>query len=128
MTINEFLQRFRRVKHGMNVTRPRVLCADGFTVSVQAGYGLYSTPNCDADAYTHVELGYPSRKEKALLEYGENSRWPTDTVYAYVPVELVDKVLDAHGGITDADFSNGMSETWEGYNAPRSGFDGRNAR
>lgn len=40
-----------------------------------------------------------------------------DTVYAYVPVELVDKVLEAHGGITDADFSNGMSETWEGYNA-----------
>ncbi len=112
MTINEFLQKYRRVEHGMNVTRPRVLCADGFTVSVQAGYGLYSTPNCDADAYTHVELGYPSRKEKALLEYAENRRWPTDTVYAYVPVELVDKVLDAHGGITGADFSNDQTGKW----------------
>lgn len=30
MTINEFLQKYRRVEHGMNVTRPRVLCADGF--------------------------------------------------------------------------------------------------
>ena len=112
MTINEFLQRFRRVEHGMNVTRPHVLCADGFTVSVQAGCGIYSTPNCDADAYTHVELGYPSRKEEALLEYAVNSRWPTDTVYAYVPVELVDKVLDAHGGITGADFLNDHTGKW----------------
>lgn len=112
MTINEFLQKYRRVEHGMNVTRPRVLCADGFTVSIQAGCGIYSTPNCDADAYTHVELGYPSRKEKALLEYAENRRWPTDTIYGNVPVELVDKVLDAHGGITGADFSNDGLGKW----------------
>lgn len=112
MTINEFLQKYRRVEHGMNVTRPRVLCTDGFTVSVQAGYGIYSTPNCDADAYTHVEIGYPSQKEAALLGYAENRIWPTDTVYAYVPAELVDKVLDAHGGITGADFSNDGLGKW----------------
>ena len=85
MTINEFLRKFRRVEHGMNVTRPRVLCADGFTVSVQAGCGIYSTPHGNADAYTHVELGYPSRKEEALLEYAENRKLPTDTVYAMYP-------------------------------------------
>lgn len=112
MTINEFLQKFRRVEHDMNVTRPRVLCADGFTVSAQAGYGIYSTPNRDADAYTHVELGYPSQNEELLIEYAENPRWPTETVYAYVPVELVDKVLEAHGGITGADFSNNRPENW----------------
>lgn len=114
MTINEFLQKYRRVEYGMNVTRPRVLCADGFTVSVQAGCGIYSAPNCDADAYTHVELGYPSQKEEALLGYAENRRLPTDTVYAHVPVGLVDKVLEAHGGITGADFSNDKAEKWAG--------------
>ena len=112
MTINEFLRKFRRVEHGMNVTRPSVLCADGFTVSAQAGWGIYSTPHGNADAYTHVELCYPSRKEEALLEYAENRKLPTDTVYAYVPVELVDKVLEAHGGITGADFSNDQAGKW----------------
>lgn len=33
MTINEFLRKFRRVEHGMNVTRPRVLCADGLSIT-----------------------------------------------------------------------------------------------
>lgn len=72
MTINEFLRKYRRVEHGMNVTRPRVLCADGFTVSVQAGCGIYSIPRGDADDYTHVELGYPSQGEEALLKYAAN--------------------------------------------------------
>ena len=112
MTINEFLRKYRRVEHGMNVTRPRVLCADGFTVSVQAGCGIYSIPRGDADDYTHVELGYPSQGEEALLKYAENREWPTDTVYAYVPVELVDKVLKAHGGITGADFINDKAGKW----------------
>ena len=112
MTINEYLRKFRKVEHGMNVTRPRVLCADGFTVLVQAGWGIYSTPHGNAEAYTHVEIGYPSRKEEALLKYAENREWPTDTVYAYVPVKLMDKVLDAHGGITDADFSNDRTGKW----------------
>ena len=112
MTINEFLQKYRRTECGLNITRPRVRCADGFTVSVQAGCGIYSTPNCDADAYTHVELGYPSRKEEALMEYTENRRWPTETVYSNVPVELVDKVFEAHGGIVGADFSNDATGKW----------------
>lgn len=117
MTINEFLQKYRREEFGLNVTRPRVRCADGFTVSVQAGYGLYSTPNRDANAYTHVELGYPSCKEEALMEYAESKRWATETVYGNVPVELVDEVIKAHGGIAGADFSNVKSEAWEGYDA-----------
>lgn len=112
MTINEFLQEYRRVELGMNVTRPRVRCADGFTVSVQAGYGLRSWPGDDANYYTHVELGYPSGVEKDLLSYAEDKTRPKDTVYNYVPVTLVDKVLEAHGGIAGADFSNDRTGKW----------------
>ena len=72
MTINEFLQKYRLVRHGMNVTRPRVKCADGYTVSVQAGWGIYSTPREDADAYAAVELGYPSAVDEELRPYAEN--------------------------------------------------------
>lgn len=112
MTVNDFLRKFRKVEHGMNVTRPRVLCADGFTVSIQAGYGLYSVPSFDVDNYITVEVGYPSHEEKALLVYAENPDWPTDTVYGNVPVKLMDKILDAHGGITGVDFSNDITGKW----------------
>lgn len=112
MQINEFLQRYRRVRFGINVTRPRVMCADGYTVSVQAGRGMYSTPREDADSYTRVELGYPNMEDAELTPYAENPDAPLDTVYAYVPVEIVDAVLEKHGGIAGPDFSNGTDRDW----------------
>lgn len=113
MKINEFLQAYRRVEHGMNVTRPRVACNDGYTVSVQAGWGIYSNPREDADHYFAVELGYPSDKDDELIPYAENEEAPLDTVYSFVPVDLVDAVLEKHGGIVGADFTNDCSRKWE---------------
>lgn len=115
MTSNEFLQKYRLVRHGMNVTRPRVKCADGWTVSVQAGWGIYSTPREDADRYEAVELGYPSKADKKLMPYAEDKSCPMGTVYAYVPVGLVDSVLEKHGGIVGADFSNDQAGYWKGW-------------
>ena len=112
MTINEFLQKYRLVRYGMNVTRPRVKCADGYTVSVQAGWGMYSAPQGDADEYTAVELGYPSAVDGELRPYAENQDDLPATVYGFVPVSLVDAVLEKHGGIVGADFSNDQSGEW----------------
>lgn len=39
---------------------PPLVCADGAQVSLQAGYGLYSTPRDNHGPYTHVEAGFPS--------------------------------------------------------------------
>lgn len=111
--INEFLQKYRRVLHGINVTRPRVKCADGYTVSVQAGWGIYSQPREDADAYTAVELGYPSAGDEELCPYAESPDDLLGTVYGYVPVTLVDAVLEKHGGIVGADFSNDQDGRWK---------------
>lgn len=111
MTINEFLQKYRRVEYGVNVTRPRVKCADGYTVSVQAGWGMYSTPREDADGYKAVELGFPSALDPEIAAYAEVPD-TTDTVFAFVPVELVDKLLEKHGGIVGADFSNDCAGKW----------------
>lgn len=107
MSINDFLQKYRRVKYGMNVTRPRVKCADGYTVSVQAGYGLYSMPRKDAYFYENVELGYPSEMDAELEPYADG------TICAFVPVNVVDAVLKKHGGIVGADFSNDMGRVWK---------------
>lgn len=111
-TVNGFLQKYRRVEFEMNVTRPRIKCADGYTVSAQAGYGIYSVPRIDADFYNAVELGYPSAEDKELIPYAENRNSPLNTVYGYVPVKIVDEVLKKHGGIIGADFSNVASKDW----------------
>lgn len=106
MSINDFLQKYRRVDFGMNVIRPRVKCADGYTVSVQAGYGSYSFPREDADFYEKVELGYPSEMDVEFEPYFDGS------ICAFVPVTVVDAVLKNHGGIVGADLSNDMMKVW----------------
>ena len=82
--------------------RPRVICSDGFSVSIQAGHGMYSTPRNFNPPYTHVELGFPSDYEPDILDYAESFseiESPTDTVYPYVPIEVIYKALIKHGDI-----------------------------
>src|SRR3990172_4400625 len=81
-----------------------LVCADGFTMSVQAGEHLYSTPRSNVQLYHEVEVGFPSKKEKTLMPYAEDSTRSTDTVYGYVPVEIVNAIVDAHGGLVKDDF------------------------
>ena len=92
----------------MTSTRlPQIVCADGFKMSVQVGFSLYSTPKKVATRYSAVEIGFPSEHEPLIEEYAETFYKEdemdvtdyTDTVYPYVPVRIVDKVLKKHGGI-----------------------------
>ena len=85
---------------------PQIVCSDGFKMSVQVGYSLYSEPKKVAKRYSKVEIGYPSDHEPLIEEYaesfyddGEDVTDYTDTVYPYVPVKVVNKVLKKHGGI-----------------------------
>ena len=83
---------------------PRITCTDGFNISVQAHSGAYSQRNTAGDLLT-VECGYPSTTPKTaeLRNYAErfDGTGYTETVYGYVPVEVVQAELDAHGGILD---------------------------
>ena len=118
MKINEFIQRnlkvtypaeeYSSLKHIMTSSRlPQIVCEDGFSMSVQVGYSLYSTPKKVAKRYSAVEIGFPSEHEPLIEEYAEFLPFSeedgepdyTDTVYPYVPVKVVDKVLKKHGGI-----------------------------
>ena len=112
MKINEFIKNNLKVKvlnddplmrHMMTSTRlPHIVCVDGFTMSVQVGYSLYSEPKKVAKRYSKVEIGYPSERESLLEEYVESFYVTpdfTDSIYPYVPVKVVDKVLKKHGGI-----------------------------
>jgi len=85
--------------HGFVENHPAITCNDGFTVSVQASGFHYCTPRDNAGPYTCVELGYPSETPiPEIMEYAEDPSNPTGTVYAHVPVELVKKLIDEHGG------------------------------
>ena len=124
MKINEFIKNNLKVKvlnedplmkHIMTSSKlPHIVCTDGFTMSVQVGYSLYSTPKKVAKRYSAVEIGYPSEHESLIEEYAECYTFEeldidfTDTIYPYVPVKLVDKVLKKHGGID-------MTETLRRY-------------
>ena len=77
---------------------PPLVCRDGFNVSVQAGAKHYCEPRSDEGPYTHVELGFPSAPSDLLTEYAEDETAPTLTVYGYVPLGVVEALLESHGG------------------------------
>lgn len=82
--------------------RPKIICKDGFTVSIQASRWHYCSPcmNLPDGNYTEVEIGFPSEQ---LFEL-ENYKEPYDSddepqVYAFVPYEMADALIEKHGGI-----------------------------
>lgn len=94
MTVKEWLRKTYDPDEFVLI-RNRAVCADGFTISIQASRGHYCTPRGDkADGeYTTLELGYPSKREETLEKYRE------DTIYPWVPIEAVEQVIENHGGI-----------------------------
>ena len=86
-----------------------VVCAAGFSMSVQANSTSYCSPRHDhANPYTSVEVGFPSREEPLLLEWAEEPNKPTATVYAWVPVQVVTKVIAKHGGRVEGEVPHGV--------------------
>ena len=79
----------------------RLVCTDGFSMSVQANEGAYCTPReNDQSEYASVEVGFPSEEEPLIMEYAENPDDPTETVYGWVPAHVIRKVIVKHGGIS----------------------------
>ena len=131
MKINEFIKKYRCVKEyanssevedfygEMKVSRnPYVICNDGFKMSVQVGQSLYSSPKDVADEYEEAEIGFPSIPESLITKYAEDGEVEgdddsrlCDTVYPYVPVELIDEVISKHGGIDEDAVWGSMSDT-----------------
>lgn len=81
---------------------PRIVCADGASVSIQAGGYIYSTPRDNYGSYTHIEAGFPSVEPPASWrEYAEDPDALTETVYAYMPWVCVDEFINVHGGLVE---------------------------
>ena len=99
---NEYAKEACNIKYerdGFRVLNP-IVCADGFSISVQASSRHYCQPRETGAYWYHlVECGYPSQAPEFILQYAEDSEQPTETVYGYVPVDLVNKLIDSHGGV-----------------------------
>lgn len=78
---------------------PRIICADGFSMSVQTNHGAYCLPRTNIAQWTHVEVGFPSAKPEEFFQYAEDDEDFTETVYGYVPIELVEECIKNHGGM-----------------------------
>jgi hypothetical protein len=81
---------------------PAMKCADGFKMSVQGHYGAYSQPRDDfADKYTAVEVGFPNAREELLMPFidGGQDSDPLQSVYGYVPIEVIAAIVEKHGGL-----------------------------
>lgn len=99
MTVQEHLDKTRNFTNGVDI-RPGVVCADGFQISIQASPFHYCYPkDKNAENFEKVELGFPNQKDDLITEYAEDPDDPTSTVYGYVPIEVVDKLMEKHGGI-----------------------------
>jgi hypothetical protein len=79
--------------------RQPIRCIDGLSFSAQANSTAYCAPRNDDGPWTEVEVGFPSQRVEALMGYAEDSDRPTQTVYGWVPVEVVEKIVNDHGGL-----------------------------
>ena len=104
--LKDFLcETYELVYGGVYALRHHIFCEDGFEMSVQAGSGSYSAPIEDLESgeYTACEVGFPNRKEELLMPYAvEDPETPTDSIYAYVPVEVIEQIIEKHGGWFDS--------------------------
>lgn len=84
-----------------NPFNPRIVCRDGFSVSVQSHSGSYCIPRQAKGPHTHYECGFPSSVplSESLREHAENDLEYTETVYPYVPRQVIEQELELHGGI-----------------------------
>jgi hypothetical protein len=107
MDLNAYLMSQRDKNDPMvfnNITFPlakRIVCKDGFSLSVQASHGAYCEPRQNMGPWHSVEVGYPSDVPVGIMSYAEDDNRPTGTVYGYVPIELVETLIAEHGGMVD---------------------------
>jgi hypothetical protein len=97
--VNQFIAQYK-TEHGI----PWIVCNDGFTISVQAGFSNYCSPRSNNVAmYTELEVAAPHLDKKSPV-YKEPLLQPylskEDRICLYVPVDILVNVIGQHGGIS----------------------------
>ena len=71
---------------------------EDLTISIQANEFAYCLPRTKNDSYTdyfQLELGFPNfTPPDYIMEYADDPDDPQETVYGYVPYELIQRMID----------------------------------
>ena len=80
---------------------PRLILANGVSLSIQASEYHYCYPRetLPYSQYTEFEVGFPSEEIEALMPYCDDCENPTEAVYGYVPLEVLDAYITSVGGV-----------------------------
>jgi hypothetical protein len=105
--INDHIQKNRvgYIVYGESFFPPvgRIVCKDGFSLSIQANEYAYCSPRDNNGPWYDFECGFPNREPilEVFKSYAENPANLTETVYAYVPEEVILSELEQHGGVDE---------------------------
>lgn len=81
----------------------RLELMDGESLSVQTGHTHYCSPRDNYGPWMQVEVGFPSvdpsDEWKDYFDGDWESEDHTESVYGYVPIDLVVSFINDHGGI-----------------------------
>lgn len=104
---NDFYKSSELEQARQHIIMNKIECNDGFRVSVQASFSHYCSPrktlrSKHTNYYKEYELGFPSESDDLLEKYKEvEDDEQTNTIFPYVPKEVVDKLIEKHGGINN---------------------------
>ena len=80
---------------------PRIYCKDGFNISVQCNEGSYCGSENGwrkfGNEWKTVEWGFPSEEIDSVKYFSESE--PTTNSVGSVEIELIDELLESHGGL-----------------------------
>ena len=102
---NDFSEYCYRHNTGTDMFRflkmPRAVFEDGYSVSIQGDTVgvLHCSYSHDHMMFDSMELGFPSEEDDLIASYAEDPENPTETIYAYVPVDVINELIKKHGGI-----------------------------
>jgi len=78
----------------MQHLRKNFVCKDGTVISIQASKTHYCSPRYNGPyRYDSVEISYDGEHAEILKNYTD-----TEPIYGYVPVDIVEKLIELHGG------------------------------
>ncbi len=102
ITLNKYITITRYTDGSSTMgSRPRIVCNNGNTLSIQAGAFAYCTPQVDnTDEYTAFEVGFPINKKGLEVTHKLLNKYRSgDGVYGHVPKDFCEKIIKEWGGI-----------------------------
>lgn len=78
-------------------------CSNGLTFSLQTTEMNYCSPRSDIGPWSKVEIGFPNREVEKLMPFADDKNRPTETIYGWVPMNIIMEIITDNGGLIPAD-------------------------